>query len=221
MLFSTRAAATAWMSRSRSSTSVSPLQLDLTTVLRLEEHAVGQLHGADVGTDADDLGPDQPLADLRGRRDHDAAGRTTLAVGAVLLDQDAVVEQLDRQRVSVGHQPRWKILRRTTSAVSVPGDDGDRLRLGGAVFLDEDLLDAAEGVLGQRLGREPVRELVDLVGEPLLGSVDVGLDLSGLGRAASSTGGGVRGRWLGVGSLGPPYRRRAPWSRYGHRSPGP
>ena len=49
--------------------------------------------------------------------------------------------------------------------------------LGGAVLFDEDPLDAADGVLGQGLRGEPVRELVHLVGQAALGSVDVGLDL--------------------------------------------
>jgi hypothetical protein len=78
------------MSRSRSST------YDLGRTLGVVEHAVAHLHLPDVLPHGDHLGPAEPAADSRGRRDHDPGGGTALT--AVLRPHEhAVVQHPDRE----------------------------------------------------------------------------------------------------------------------------
>src|ERR1700754_3839869 len=60
--------------------------LDLGLVLGVEEDAVADLDGADVGSHRDDPGPGQPPPHGGGGGDDDAGGRTPLAVLSVLRD---------------------------------------------------------------------------------------------------------------------------------------
>ena len=69
--------------------------LDLIAILRVEQHLITGFHRSHVGTYGDDFGPDQPFAHLGGRRDEDATGGTTLALGAAHIDQYPVVQHLD------------------------------------------------------------------------------------------------------------------------------
>ena len=81
--------------------------LDLVAVLGAEQHPVADLGRAHVLAERDDLGPHQPLGDLRGGRDEDAARRSALAVLVGDAHQQPIVEHLDRQLLVVqGHGGR-------------------------------------------------------------------------------------------------------------------
>ena len=83
------------------------VQLDLSAVLGLEQHSITFLHRAHIRSDTNSLCPHQPLAHLRGGRNHNPSGRLSLAVGTFLLNEDTVVEQLDRElRTGLGHNVR-------------------------------------------------------------------------------------------------------------------
>src|SRR4051794_11929594 len=73
------------------------VHLDLALVLGGEEHLVADLHLAHARADGSCLAPDQPLGDLCGGRDEDAAGRPPVAVLLAQGHQDAVVQHLDRE----------------------------------------------------------------------------------------------------------------------------
>ena len=94
---STRSAATACTSRSRSRHVPPAVQFDLGAVVGVEEHPVAGHDGADVRADSHGGRPGQPLADGGGGGDDDAGGGTAFALAAVHLDQHPVVQQADRQ----------------------------------------------------------------------------------------------------------------------------
>src|SRR5262245_22759278 len=71
--------------------------LDLGLVVGVEEHPVPGLDGTGVRPDGNHARPGEPArAHRRGGRDDDAAGRPALPGLLVELDQDPVVQQLDR-----------------------------------------------------------------------------------------------------------------------------
>jgi hypothetical protein len=73
------------------------MNLDLRTVLRVVQHTVTHLDRAHALPDADHLSPHEPTAHARGGGDHDSAGRPPLALGALGLHEDPVVQQFDGQ----------------------------------------------------------------------------------------------------------------------------
>ena len=84
--------------------------LDLVSVLGAEQHTIGHFHRAHVRTDRDHLGPGEALAELRSRRDEDAARGTPLAVGPVDLHEDAIGEHLDGETIVRGHgRKRYRV----------------------------------------------------------------------------------------------------------------
>ena len=77
-----------------------PAHLDLGAVLRVVQHPVARLHRPHVLPDRDHLGPGQPPADRRGRRDQDAAAANAARPPAMSgPDQHTVVQHPDGQLV--------------------------------------------------------------------------------------------------------------------------
>jgi hypothetical protein len=77
---------------------VAPGHLDLGAVLGVEEHAVLDLHLADVVADGDDGAPLEPATECGRRRDDDAAARPALTL-ALDRDEHPVVQHPDREAV--------------------------------------------------------------------------------------------------------------------------
>jgi len=71
--------------------------LNLVAVLRVEKDLIARLHGPHVGTDSDDLSPDEALADLSSRRNEDASSGPAFTLGAAHVHQHTVIEHLDRK----------------------------------------------------------------------------------------------------------------------------
>jgi len=74
---------------------VAVADLDLVTILGVEEDLVADLHAPDVGTGSFDLRPGQTPRHLSSRGDEDASGGSALAVFGGSANQDAIVEHLD------------------------------------------------------------------------------------------------------------------------------
>ena len=75
--------------------------LDLGSVLGIEEHTICRLDRPDIGSYGDDLTPSEPSSDRHRCRDHDptaAAPFTGLIVGR---DQHSIMQHPDRQRTLV------------------------------------------------------------------------------------------------------------------------
>ena len=72
---------------------VDPLKLHGSSIFWLEEHRILDFDTSNVGADRDDCRPRQAATYLRGRRDHDAAARTTLPVLSAFPHQTAVMQQ--------------------------------------------------------------------------------------------------------------------------------
>ena len=79
------------------------VQLDFGPLLGVEEHPVAGDDRPDVRPDPHRLGPGEPPADRRGGRDQDAGARFPLAVGGLQANEDAVVQEADRQRFIGAH----------------------------------------------------------------------------------------------------------------------
>ncbi len=80
---------------------VGSVHLDLVAVLRVEQHLITSFDVPNVRTDCDDPGPGEALADLGSGRDQDATAAATLPVGLPQLDENSVVEHLDREAVVI------------------------------------------------------------------------------------------------------------------------
>ena len=78
-----------------------PPNLDLSPIVRVEQHPITDLDGTYIGTSGDHPCPRQPPAHLCRRRNHDPGRRTPLACVAVHSHEDPVVEHADRQFVEV------------------------------------------------------------------------------------------------------------------------
>lgn len=77
---------------------INPLDFHHAEVLRLEQHPVADFNGANIRTDGHDSRPIQPAADLGRRWNDDAATGSTFPFVRTLPGQDAIVQQLDRDR---------------------------------------------------------------------------------------------------------------------------
>ena len=75
---------------------------DFVTIFWAKEHLIARLHGPNVWTDGHHFGPHQPLADLCGCRDEDAARGTALAFGATQVHKNAIVQHLNGEFFAVG-----------------------------------------------------------------------------------------------------------------------
>lgn len=99
---------------------VATLHLDLVAVLGVEQHLIAGFHGTHVRTDGDDRCPHQSLAHLRGGRDEDATGGTTLAIVAAEMHEHAIVEHLDREAISIDRKAVGEGGRRVVHGTTVP-----------------------------------------------------------------------------------------------------
>ena len=75
--------------------------LDLIAILGAEQHLIALFHRPHVGTHGNDLGPHEPFPHLCGGRDEDPTGRASLTLGSTEVDEDSIVEHLDREFLSV------------------------------------------------------------------------------------------------------------------------
>jgi hypothetical protein len=63
---------------------------------------IPRFHRPDIGANRHHLSPHQPLADLRGGRDQNAACGTTLTLGSTKVDQHTIVEHLNGEFLTIG-----------------------------------------------------------------------------------------------------------------------
>jgi len=106
--------------------------LNLVAILGAEQHSVTDLHRPDVGAQADHLRPGEALAHLRGSRNEDASGRSTLTVGPIDLDEYAIGQHLDGKSIVDGHgRKRYRVVVMSDDlnarAISITSNDGTHL----------------------------------------------------------------------------------------------
>src|SRR5215207_10851713 len=76
---------------------VLPPDFDLSSILRVEEHAIFWLDRSDMGAHRHDLAPGEPAPDGDCRRDKDSAATAPLPGLVVGRDQNPIVQHADRQ----------------------------------------------------------------------------------------------------------------------------
>lgn len=106
---------------------VDTLDLDLIAILRVEQHLVTHLGGPDVLAERHDLGPYEPLGQLRRRRDQDPARRAPLRIVVRYPHQQPVVEHLDRQLVVGRHEAHGTVPAVGFETVEISSSHGVRL----------------------------------------------------------------------------------------------
>lgn len=77
---------------------VDPLEFHRSAILGFKEHRVANFHAAYVRPDGHYGSPVQPSPDLGVSRNDDAATALALTIGASLANENAIVEQFDRDR---------------------------------------------------------------------------------------------------------------------------
>jgi uncharacterized protein len=168
--------------------------LDLVMVLGAEQHLVVGLDVANVRSDGDDLGPDQPLGDLRRGGNEDAAARASLAITRRDLDEHAVAEHADRLlRRGLGHWkatvPSRAVIRETSETLVA----ADGVSLDGELRVPDDAWAAAVLTHPHPLQGGSMRTLVPselFDGLPAAGIAALRFDFRGTGRSGGQHDGG-------------------------------
>ena len=75
--------------------------LDLGSVLRIEEHSICRLDRPDIGSYGDDMAPSEPPSDRHCCRDHDSPATAPFTGLIVGRDQHSIMQHPDRQRILV------------------------------------------------------------------------------------------------------------------------
>jgi alpha/beta superfamily hydrolase len=101
---------------------------DLVAVFRAEQDAVADLGTAHVLPERDHLGPYEPLRHLRRGGDDDAAHRTALTLPIRDVDEQPIVEHLDRELLVGGHGRHGTVCPMPIETVMIDALDGVRLR---------------------------------------------------------------------------------------------
>lgn len=78
---------------------VGATDLDFVAIIGVEQDLVAELYRSDIGADCLDSRPRKPLPYLRRRRNQDATVGSAFAFANFDIDQDAVVQHLDRKLV--------------------------------------------------------------------------------------------------------------------------
>ena len=101
---------------------------DLVAVFRAEQDAIADLGTAHVLAEGDDLGPDESLRHLCCCGDDDATHRPTLALTIGDVDEQAIVEHLDRELLVGGHGRHGTVCSMPIETVMIDALDGVQLR---------------------------------------------------------------------------------------------
>ncbi len=83
------------------------MHFDLEAIFRTEQHPVTDFGGTNRRSERNNLSPNQTLGHLSGRRDQNAASRTSLAIVAANFDEEPIAQHLDRELVGFGRH-HWK-----------------------------------------------------------------------------------------------------------------
>ena len=102
------------------------LELDLETILRIEEHLISDLDRSNVRADGHRLSPRQSLGHLGGGGDQDPRPRPSFALSVAHLDEDPIEQHRHRHIVSSGQS-----ISRHAVTVSQRPATSVRLRRGG------------------------------------------------------------------------------------------